>query len=65
LFCRILRSKKDDAFSFYLLLHGIEYEVARRFFGRIQENVLFVGDLDVSSILLKAGGQSFYYSAPD
>lgn len=51
-FAGLIGTPKKAFFSFYLLLHEVEYNVAWRFLIHSQENVLFDGDLDVLSILL-------------
>ena len=58
-FAGLIETKKMAFFSFYLLLHEVEYEMAWRLVGRRHGERTVVGDLDVLSILLKAGGQSF------
>lgn len=58
-FAGLIETKKMAFFSFYLLLHEVEYKMAWRLVGRIHREHAVVGDLNVLNILLKAGGQSF------
>jgi hypothetical protein len=59
-FAGLIETKKWRFFSFYLLLHEVEYNMAWRLVGRTQAGEgIAVGDLDVLIILLKAGGQGF------
>ena len=57
-FAGLIETKKMAFFSFYLLPE-VEYKMAWRLVGRRHREHAVVGDLNVLSILLKAGGKSF------